>query len=366
MTPNPAGSPVLRHQRRPARTRLVLTAAVGLALFLAAGCSGGANGTSPVAGTITIAAVPGVDDAPLWLAKDRGLFAAAGLNVQINSVSSDAAAVAEVASGQAQIADSDYGNIFAYQVFPRNSGNPLYLLADGYDAGSGNVEILVRPNSITNPAKLAGKNIGIPSQLTIDDLGAPATDGSPVTTVPKGFPSSLDAVAASEEISDYLLDVSLVVTWKPMPEQQELHELETGALPAALLTQPYVYEAEADFGAVDLTDAFGGQTANLPLSGYVSTRTWAERNPQAVTDFRSALDNAQTQASTVGPIQQALASTLGITQADADMASLGTYPTSISSLQIQRVAQLVQSERIVAVNTPGFLSGLLNLPGSKP
>jgi NitT/TauT family transport system substrate-binding protein len=366
MTPNPAGYPMPAH-RRPARTRLLLTVTAGMALLLAAGCSGGSGGTSPVSGTITIAAVPGVDDAPLWLAKDRGLFSAAGLNVQINTVSSDSAAVAEVVNGQAQIAASDYGNILAYQASPAGASKPLYLLADGYDAGTANVEILVNPaqHDITTPSQLTGDTIGIPSQLTIDANGAPAADASPTTTVPTGDPSSLDAVAASEEISDFLLNVSLAVTWSPMSEQQELAELQSGSLKAALLTQPYAYEAEADFGAIELTDVFSGQTANLPLSGYVAADSWAEGNSQAIADFRSALDNAQSQASMMGPIQQTLQSTLDISLADADMASLGTYPTSISDPQISRVATLLQNARVVTVNTPGFLSSLLNLPASK-
>ncbi len=371
MTPNPAGSPMGQQRRRPTVTRLVLTATAGFALLLAAGCSGGSSGTSPVAGTITIAAVPSVDDAPLWLAKERGLFSAAGLNVQINAVSSDAAAVAEVANGQAQIAASDYGNILAYQASPRNVGNPLYLVADGYDAGTGNVEVMVDPPSstnlhpITSPSQLTNRKIGIPSQLTIDANGAPAADSSPTPTVPAGFPSSLDAVAASAEISDYLLNVSLVVHWQPMSEQEELAELQSGALKAALLTQPYVYEAEAGFGAVELTDVFSGQTANLPLSGYIASDSWAEDHSQAIADFRSALDNAQTQASTIGPIQQTLQSALGISVADADMTSLGTYPTSVSSMQISRVALLIQNAHVVTVDTPDFLSSLLTLPASK-
>jgi NitT/TauT family transport system substrate-binding protein len=368
MTPNPAGGPMAQQQRRrPALTRLVLAATAGIALLLAAGCSGGGAGTSPVSGTITIAAVPSVDDAPLWLAKERGLFSAAGLNVQINTVSSDAAAIAEVANGQAQIAASDYGNILAYQAASKNAGNLLYLLADGYDAGTGNVEIMVSPGttSISSPADLTGRHIGIPSQLTIDANGAAATDSSPSPTVPSGFPSSLDAVAAAADISDYLLNASLVVHWQPMSEQQELTELQNGTLKAALLTQPYVYEAEADFGAIELADVFNGQTANLPLSGYVAADSWAERNPQAIADFRSALDSAQTQASTIGPIQQTLQSALGISMADADMTSLGTYPTTTSDAQISRVATLVQNAHIVTVNTAGFLSSLLDLPASK-
>jgi NitT/TauT family transport system substrate-binding protein len=175
-----------------------------------------------------------------------------------------------------------------------------------------------------------------------------------------GYPSSLDAVAASQDLSNYLLDVSLVVNWKPMPEQQEINELASGQVPAVLLTQPYVYEAEAKFGAIELTDAFGGQTASMPLSGYVSLYSWAKGNSAAVADFTSALDSANSRAATIGPIQDVLqTSPISLTKAYADMASLGTYPTAVSSDEIERVTQLMTNAGIVTVDTKGFLQSLL-------
>jgi NitT/TauT family transport system substrate-binding protein len=356
MTPDPAGS-LARARRGPVRTRCLIAVAAGITLLLAAGCSGGGNGTTAVSGTITIAAVPGVDDAPLWLAQTNQLFSAAGLTVKINTVSSNAAAVAEVADGQADIASSDYGNILAYQA-ANGSNNPLYLLADGYDAGTGTAEILVRPGGITSPAKL--KTIGIPSQDTIATKNAAPTNGDPVTTVGGGLPSSLDALAASAQISDYLLDAPLTLRWKALPEPQEISELQSGQLPAVLLTQPYVYQAEATYGDVELTDVFTGQTAGLPLSGYVARSSWAKQNPAAVADFRSALDNAQTAASSVGPIQQTLqAPPISMIRADADMVSLGSYPTVTLGLEIARVALLMKDADIVTADA----NSLMTLPG---
>jgi NitT/TauT family transport system substrate-binding protein len=369
MTPNPAGSP-MPDRRRPVRTRCLLAAASGLAVLLAAGCSGGSGGNSPVSGTITIAAVPGVDDAPIWLAQQKGLFTAAGLNVRITKVNSDAAALAAVANGTADIAASDYGNIIAWQVSSNGTTKPLYLVADGYDAGTGNVEILVKANgkgqpTLSDPAQLSGKTVATPSQLTIDTQPgtAAADNASPSTTiVGQGQPSSLDAVAASTELSDYLLNAGLAVTWEPMPESEEISKLQSGQVQAALLTQPYLYEAEAKYGDYELSDIFSGQTAGMPLSGYVAADSWARSNSQAIADFRSALDNAQTQAGSVGLIQQTLQSAVGIPQAAADMASLGTYPTAINENEIQRVARLMNNGGVVTVNTAGFLNSLLDLP----
>ncbi len=86
---DPAGIPLLNRSRRVARARYLLAAASGLAVLVSAGCAGTASAGGTVSDTITIAAVPGVDNAPLYLAQKEGLFAAAGLkNVEIKSYAS--------------------------------------------------------------------------------------------------------------------------------------------------------------------------------------------------------------------------------------------------------------------------------------
>jgi ABC-type glycerol-3-phosphate transport system substrate-binding protein len=114
MTPDHVAGPAAG-RRQLVRSRHLFAAAAAMSVLLAAGCSNGGGGGTPVSATITVAAVPGVDDAPLWLAQEKGLFTAEGLHVKINIVDSDAAAIAEVENGQAQIAASDYGNIVARQ-----------------------------------------------------------------------------------------------------------------------------------------------------------------------------------------------------------------------------------------------------------
>lgn len=354
MTPDPASSPLLNRRRRTVQARHLFAAASVLAVVLAAGCSSGGGGTSQVSGTVTIAAVAGVDDAPLFLAQEKGIFAADGLNVVIKTFGngSDAAQVAAVEDGQAKIAASDYGNILAEQAAGTKS--TLRLLADGYDAGAGTAEILVGPNSkIGNPAQLLNETIGVPEDLTI------STNGSSASSVQKGLPESLDAVAAAQAISNYLLSDALSLKWKPMPQQQELNELQSGQLQAALVTEPYLYKAEADFGAVELMDVFSGQSANLPLTGYVSQTSWAKTNPQAVADFQAAISKAQSDASTVGPVQQTLQKAAGMTVSVADMVNVGTYPTVTSKSGLERVATLMDTAGVVKVDSEGFLQSLL-------
>jgi len=180
---DPAGKLLANGRRRAARTRYFLAAASGLAVLSAAGCAGSAAAGGTVSSSITIAAVPGVDNAPIYLAKKDGLFAAAGLtNVVIKTYPTESAELSALQNKQADIAASDYGSIFYQQA----QSNDLKILADGYDAGPGVLEVLTLPGStIQSPLDLADQKIGLPSETALAGL-----EGS-------GSPPSLYAAAAT-------------------------------------------------------------------------------------------------------------------------------------------------------------------------
>lgn len=341
MRPDPAGNPLLsrrllRSQRRaPARARVLFGAACGAVALLAAACSSGGNGMGAVPGTITIAAAPGIDDAPLWLAYQKGLFAADGLNVVIKNFGSQSAELTAVEDNKAQIAASDYGNIFAHQ---QAQPNLLRLLADGYDAGTASVEILSLPRyNVSTALDLQGAPIGLPGESTI---------GKTTT----GVPESLYVAAAREVMSNYLASGADTLTWSPMSQQKEISELASGKLHAVLLTEPYIYDAEATLGATPVLDVFSGGTASLPISGYVATSAWVKTNATAVADFQSAIEQAQSDATLTGPIEQVLPKLpgAGITTQEADMVTVGGYPTSTNVAELERVNELMTRESMLS------------------
>jgi NitT/TauT family transport system substrate-binding protein len=340
MRPDPAGNWLLSRRlllsSRPARARrrALLAAASCAVALLAAACSSGGTGMGAVSGTITIAAAPGIDDAPLWLAQEKGLFAAAGLHVVIKDFGSQSAELKAVENNQAQIAASDYGNIFAQQQAQPN----LKLLADGYDAGSASVEILSLPKyKVSTALNLEGAPIGLPGD-------------SAVGTTSTGVPESLYVAAAREVMSNYLASGADVLTWLRMSQQQEIKELSTGRLRAILLTEPYIYDAEATIGATPVLDVFSGGTATLPISGYVATSSWVKTNATAVADFQSAIEKAQTDAGKTGPIQQVLPKLpgAGISTQEANMVSVGSYPTTTNIGALQRVTELMTTESMLS------------------
>ena len=330
---DPAGVPQLNLGRRAARARCVLAAGAGLGLLLAAGCSTSGSPGGAVSSTVVIAAVPGVSDAAIFLAQKDGLFAAEGLgHVSIDDrFSSQSQVMNALKNGNADIAASDYGEVFSTQA--QSKSHDLRILADGYDATTGSLEILTYPGSgISNPTDLvsAGLKIGVPDD---DWLGSSAA----------GAAGSLDVAAATEVLQNYVGSAALSADWVHMSQAQEVAELQAHQLKAILVSEPYVYQAESLIGAVEVLDACSGETAGLPLLGYVAQNSWVRQNSSAVADFQAALAKAQADASLAGQVQPVLHSDAGMTVADADLITVGTYPTSTSVQSLNAVVRLMDT-----------------------
>jgi NitT/TauT family transport system substrate-binding protein len=344
MRSDPAGQPPMAARQHRRRSWRFLAAASFAGAVALAGCAGGGSGGTPVSGTVSIAATPGVDDAPLWLAEQKGIFTAAGLHVNIIRVDSDAQALQDVDNGQAQIAAVDYGNIFYQQSLGKIN---LRILADAYDAGSGTAELLVGQHyakSITSPADLKSVQIGVPSDSEINFGQSSTVNRSP----------SLVSAAATRLASAFLIGAADKLNWDTnMSPQTEVAELGTGQLHAALLTEPYIFEAESDFGATSIMDVFDGATGTLPLTGYVATQGWVHANAAAVSDFQTAIERAQSQAGMVGTAQKELTSLPGkeFNTTAADMVSIGTYPTATNTDALERTYLLLANEGDLAGKT---------------
>jgi NitT/TauT family transport system substrate-binding protein len=253
--------------------------------------------------------------------------------VVIKPYSSQAAELSAIQSGQADIAASDYGSIFYEQATKLHD---LRILADGYDAGAGVLEILTLPKSpVKSPLNLVDQRIGLPADSTLS--GVQQSDNQSNSSAP----ISLDAAAATQVLQNYLGNNAESIQWKPMAQAQEVAELEQGKLSAILVSEPYIYEAESQAGAIEILDACSGSTASLPLAGYVATNAWVKDNPAAVADFQQALATAQSDAAMTGQVQQLLPSATGMTAQDADLITIGTYPTSTNVLSLERVVRLM-------------------------
>jgi NitT/TauT family transport system substrate-binding protein len=310
------------------RFRPAAMAAFAGVLLAGCGALGNNSNGSTVSGgtTITVAAIPGIGNAPLYIAAKDGLFSQHGLTVTIKKYTSLAKEIDDLNSGQVDIAAGDYTGFFKQ----KNTGN-LRIVADGYDAAPGVMEVLTLPtSSIKDPTDLQNQVVATPP--------AQAIKTDPNSTEPY----NMETLATQTVLRNDGVSTSSI-TWKQMPAQDEVSALQhhTGGVSAIVVTEPYIFQAESKLGAVELLDSCSGVTSGLPLLGYFTTKAYAAQHPATARAFRAALLQAQGNAALRGPVQATLASTAGINASDTPLITLGTYPTFFSVGQVQRVAALM-------------------------
>jgi ABC-type nitrate/sulfonate/bicarbonate transport system substrate-binding protein len=122
------------------------------------------------------------------------------------------------------------------------------------------------------------------------------------------------------------------------PPQSLIQELASHQVDAILATEPTIFEAESQLGAVPVLDSCTGATANLPLSGYFSTRTFATK----LAAFRNVLEKAQALANNQSqPVRNTLEGSEGMSVQDASLLTIGQYPSTVSASDLQRVIALM-------------------------
>jgi NitT/TauT family transport system substrate-binding protein len=303
--------------------------AAAAGLILATGCSSSPAAGPTASGTVTVVAAPGVPDAPLYIGLRDGLFTKAGLTVHVVSPSTVPEEVAALRNHNADIAFGDYANMFYAE--EQNPAPHLLTVADGYDAGPNMVEVLTLP----------GSKIVKPKDLEYKVIGTASAQGMPTHNAKQQpQPYGIDTVATWSVLASDNVRVGKI-TWDPMPASKLIGALQNGQVNAILATEPTIYAAESELGAVPVVDACTGATANLPLDGYFTTKAYATKNPQVVAAFRAALAKAQAQAAMAAPLQTALTKRAGLKAQAAAMITLGSYPTTTSAQNLQRVVQLM-------------------------
>jgi NitT/TauT family transport system substrate-binding protein len=316
-------------------------AALSLAL-VAAGCH--VPGTSsasilPSGRTLTVAVVPGIDTVPLEVAVQQGLFKRQSIGVTIKDYASVDAAYKALLGGKADVADGDYTSFF-YGI--ANLAAPLKLITDGYDASAGTMQVLALPSSgINSPLELEGKVV--------------ATQEAQVEPPSNIFPYSIDTLAAETVLQTDGVNPA-DITWDPMPQDKMIPALKDHQVSAIVATDPLIIEAETQLGAQEVLDACSGVTANLPLSGYFSTGSFASRHSAALQAFRTALTTAESDSGQRSNVQSVLRGE-NMSTLYADLVNIGQYPAFLNVGQVQRIADLMYDSGMII--TPVSVQGLL-------
>jgi NitT/TauT family transport system substrate-binding protein len=292
-----------------------------VASLLVAGCASATNPIAPGAPTrvekshITIAAVPSLDSAGLYIAAQRGLFAAQGLHVKIVPVPSSAAAIGDQLKGTYDVSVGGYAPYILAEALHHAR---LRIIAAASMLRPDGQEVVVPAGSpIQAVSQLKGKSIAV---NMVDDTGMLL-------------------------VSSVLSDSGIPATdehYVSIPFQNMAEALRTHQVDAAYLPEPFITAAEMSIGAQPIVDTDQGTTVNLPVSGYVVTQAWAHKNPRTLAALRRAVLEAQAIAgSNLAAVQQAMIAGAGVSLMTAKLMTPPEYPSSTDVNVIQRVADLM-------------------------
>jgi NitT/TauT family transport system substrate-binding protein len=264
---------------------------------------------------ITVAAIPSVDLAGLYVAQDEGLFAKVGLHVTIKKIPSSKAVIAAQLKGQVDISAGSYVGYIAAQA----GGARFHILAEASTLRPDTRTLVVTANSdITTIAGLVGMKIAVNGTNSIGTLLISAL---------------LQEHGISPTKVDFVTDQN---GFPAMPAQ-----LQQGDWQAAFLAEPYVTMAEETYGDQELADLDQGATVNFPIDGYVATQAWTRQHPQTAAAFVRAIEEGQTLADNdPTAVRTAMAESDQLTPVVTAVMALPGFPIGpVDEKRIQRTAE---------------------------
>lgn len=310
--------------RKKRRAMAALSAAA--VLLTLSGCGSEKSDASSTKGVerthLVVGTLPIPDGAPLFIAINRGFFKQEGLDVKAKIIPSGPAAIPELRADTIQFQLNNYVSAF---VAESKGVLQFRYVADSYQSAPDTFDILVPAGSkLSAPKDLAGKTVAVPSLNSISTL----------------------TIAAS--LKPFGVEVKqLKFVEMPLPTMQAA--LKSGQVDAAWATEPFITAMRSGLGARKVLDTMKGPTGDFPIAGWGVTAKFAQDNPRTIAAFQRAMGKAQQlAASDRSTVTSVIPTYTKIDAKVASLISLGTYPTTLNSIRLQRVADLMWSNGMLA------------------
>lgn len=268
---------------------------------------------------ITLGVLPILDVASVHVAKQKGYFAAEGLEVELKTIQGGAQAIPGLINKELDFTFGNWVSFFAAQSKDAAKAvDGIKLIADGYQAKPDMFLILAAGDSaIKGPADLAGKTIAINTFKNIAELTAKAT-----------------LEAANVDVN--------TVKFKEMPFPDMQAAVANKTVDAAFMVEPFITRAQRVAGQIKVLDAASGPTDNIPIAGYATSGTFVKENPKTVAAFQRALAKGQADAADRSTVEPLLVEYAKVDKETAGLVHFGAFPTTLDPTRLQRVVQLMQ------------------------
>ena len=331
----------MRHNRAGRLALMVISALSCATLSVACGSasstgsgSGAAQATATGSATgmtsIVVGALPVIDTAGLQVALKEGFFTQAGLNVTVKSVTQSTAAIPDLLHGSIDVIGG--GNFVSFFEAEAHGTFPVEILAPAADCTADSYGVVAMPSSgITKPADLAGKTIAVNLTQNVQTLTTSAV-------------LAADGVNAS----------SLHYVQVPFPDMSAA--LQANRVNAISAVEPFLSAALANGGKL-VTSTCTGSMADFPLSGYLTTKSWTQQHSAAARAFQQAVEKGNAYADAHPSVVRSLLPTYtSITAKAAASMPLGSFPATLTTAPLQRVATLMRGGGLA---TPSDVASML-------
>lgn len=303
----------------------VLAAVTLSAAGLTACGSSGSSGSGGGGGTdkITVGVIPIVDVAPIYLAKQKGFFAAQHIQVTLQPESGGAAAVPGVVSGQFKFA---FGNVVSL-ILARSKRLPLRMVANG-NASTGvegkdfSAVVVPKDSPIKTAKDLVGKTVSVNNLKNVGDTTVRASirkaggDASKVKFVEMGFPD--------------------------MPAALQKHRID-----AAWVVEPFLTAAKQQGARVvawNMVDA----APHMTVATYFTSEKVMKGDPDLVKRFTTAIDKGLAYAqSHPDAVRKILGTYTKIGPGVAQQITLPAWPPKVNEPSVRKLAGLMQQDGLI-------------------
>jgi ABC-type nitrate/sulfonate/bicarbonate transport system substrate-binding protein len=170
-------------------------------------------------------------------------------------------------------------------------------------------------------------------------------------TIAINAPKNILYLLAASVLAEHGIKPSLV-HFASVPFPNMTAALQSSAVGAALLPEPFASGAEEARGVVPLADLNQGATTAFPIAGYVVTKKWAARYPRTLAAFYTAIEQGQQLAdinrSDVEGAMMDIPAPFGVSRQTAAVLALDSYPFSpgpvgsVDKVRLQRVVNVMQ------------------------
>lgn len=267
-----------------------------------------------------MAALPLIDCAMLYIAQDRGLFKKEGLDVRVQQVQQSIQALPALAKGQVNmIASANYVTFF--QAHEKGTLD-IRIVAEAIRAAPHMMDVLVSKDSdIKSPADLAGRKVAVAvlnnvQSLTLDEILEKQGVGRPV--------------------------------YRQITFPQMGAALEKGQVDAVHAVEPYNTAIQDELRAKVVVDGAAAPVESIPLSGYITTRQYAEGNKKTLAAFQRAVKAAATiAAKDPSAVRKVLPTYTKVTAEQAKSIGMPVFPPTVDAKQLSRLTDLMKKHGLL-------------------